>query len=64
MMMGTDLSLKEALENEAEMGLRKYPDSSSAPQDFCGFRDFPGCPVAKTSCSQCRGPGFDPWSGR
>ena len=30
MMMGTDLNLKEALENEAEMGLRKYPNSSSA----------------------------------
>ena len=30
MMMGMDRSLKEALENEAEMGLRKYPDSSSA----------------------------------
>ena len=26
-------------------------------------RDFPGAPVAKTSRSQCRGPGFDPWSG-
>ena len=25
--------------------------------------DFPGCPVAKTLCSQCGGPGFDPWSG-
>ena len=25
--------------------------------------DFPGGPVAKTPCSQCRGPGFDPWSG-
>ena len=25
--------------------------------------DFPGGPVAKTLCSQCRGPGFDPWSG-
>ena len=26
--------------------------------------DFPGGgPVAKTSCSQCRRPGFDPWSG-
>ena len=24
---------------------------------------FPGGPVAKTSCSQCRGPGFDPSSG-
>ena len=23
---------------------------------------LPGGPVAKTSCSQCRGPGFNPWS--
>ena len=26
-------------------------------------RHFPGGPVAKTLQSQCRGPGFDPWSG-
>ena len=25
--------------------------------------DFPGGPVVKTPYSQCRGPGFDPWSG-
>ena len=25
--------------------------------------DFPGDPVAKTLCSQSRGPGFDSWSG-
>ena len=25
--------------------------------------DFPSGLVAKTPCSQCRGPGFDPWSG-
>ena len=25
--------------------------------------DFPGGPVAKTPRSQCRGPGFDAWSG-
>ena len=24
--------------------------------------DFPGGPVAETPDSQCRGPGFDPWS--
>ena len=24
--------------------------------------NFPGDPVAKTPCSQCRGHGFDPWS--
>ena len=27
-------------------------------------RDFPGGPVAKTLCSQHRGPGFNPWSGK
>ena len=27
------------------------------------FRNFPGGPVAKTLCPQCRGPGFNPWSG-
>ena len=27
------------------------------------MRDYPGGPVAETPCSQCRGPGFDPWSG-
>ena len=26
-------------------------------------RDFPGGPVVKTLCSQCRGQGFDPWPG-
>ena len=26
-------------------------------------REFPGGPVAKTPCSRCRGPGFDPWLG-
>ena len=25
--------------------------------------DFPGGPVVKTPHSQCRGLGFDPWSG-
>ena len=27
------------------------------------YRDFPGGPVGRTLRSQCRGPGFDPWSG-
>ena len=27
-------------------------------------RDFSGGPVIKTPCFQCRGPGFDPWSGK
>ena len=25
--------------------------------------DFLGGPVARAPCSQCRGPGFNPWSG-
>ena len=26
-------------------------------------RDFPHGPLARTPCSQCRGLGFNPWSG-
>ena len=26
-------------------------------------RDSSGGPVAETLCSQCKGPGFNPWSG-
>ena len=29
-----------------------------------GMGDFPGGPVVKTPCSQCRGPGFESWSGK
>ena len=28
------------------------------------MRDFPGGPIAETLNSQCRGPTFDPWSGK
>ena len=27
------------------------------------MRDFPGDPVVKALCFQCRGDGFDPWLG-
>ena len=27
------------------------------------YWDFPGSPVVKTLCSQCRGHGFNPWLG-
>ena len=27
------------------------------------LRGFLGGPLAKTPCSQCKGLGFDPWSG-
>ena len=36
--------------------------SSSVPQEV-KQRDFLGGPVTKNSCSQCRGPGFQLWSG-
>ena len=29
-----------------------------------GMGDFLGGPVVKTPRSQCRGPGFEPWSGK
>ena len=29
----------------------------------CWLRHFPGSPVVKTLCFQCRGHGFNPWSG-
>ena len=29
-----------------------------------GIRDFHGGPGVKTPCFQCRGHGFDPWSGK
>ena len=35
--------------------VRKYKNSSN--------RNLPGSPGAKTPSSQCRGPGFEPWSG-
>ena len=28
------------------------------------LREFPGSPVVRTPCFHCRGPGFDPWSGK
>ena len=30
---------------------------------FNRFKDFPGSTAAKTTQSQFRGPGLDPWSG-
>ena len=32
-------------------------------QQETAIGDFPGGPVVKTPHFQCRGPGFDPWSG-
>ena len=50
-------------------GKRTIPESSSIagllgePASKGGERDFSGGPVAKSLCSQCRGPRFDPWPG-
>ena len=45
----------------------KGPHQPSGFSDFglskLNFRDFPGRPVVKTPCSQCRGLRLDPWSG-
>ena len=38
---------------------REFPDNFLK----CQFRDFPGGPVGKTTCSQCRGPGSIPGRG-
>ena len=38
-------------------------DEAQARIKTAGRGDFPGGPVAVTPSSQCRGPGFDPWSG-
>ena len=38
------------------LGQRRHLKSGS-------IRGFPGGPVAKILRSQCRGSGFDPWSG-
>ena len=39
------------------------PESSLMPLYNQSPRDFPGGPVAKTLCSQCKGPGFNHWLG-
>ena len=40
-----------------------FADHNSMRLEINYKRDFPGGPVAKTPCSQCRGLGFHPWSG-
>ena len=40
--------------------LVKHPFMQSPHVGWILFRDLPGGPGAKTPCSQCRGPGFNP----
>ena len=40
-----------------------YLSKENIPFKIDYMWDLPGGPVAKTSCSQFRGPMFDPWLG-
>ena len=42
---------------------KKQSGSESHQKLLKRFGDFPGCPVAKTPCLQCKGHKFQPWSG-
>ena len=68
-LLGENLDWKH---EQTEMGFSLFRllfenASTAKVYSFCNlktfFRDFPDGPVAKTLCSQCRGPGFNPWSG-
>ena len=43
--------------------LMKVKEESEKAGLKCNIQDSPCGPVAKTLCSQCRGPGLDPWTG-
>ena len=43
--------------------LMKVKEESEKAGLKLNIQDFPRGPVAKTLWSQCRGPGFDPWTG-
>ena len=60
------LSMVLGLAAAAPWELVRNADSqalSRTTESNLNFRVFPSGPVAKTPHSQCRGPGFDPWSG-
>ena len=50
-------------EKELKSLLMKVKEESEKAGLKLNIRDFPGAPVAKTLHSQCKGSGFDPWSG-
>ena len=43
--------------------IKKRNCSEKVDNQEQGWGLFPGGPLTKTLCSQCRGPGFDPGSG-
>ena len=53
----SDLKVLENLINFVQEQMRRFAKKKIEA------RNFPGGPVAKTSCFQCRGPGINPWSG-
>ena len=50
-------------EEELKNLLMKVKEKSEKSGLKLNIQDFPRGPVAKTLCSQCRGPGFNPWTG-
>ena len=49
------------LSSAAETGFKQLSKKHAFEEHM--HWDFPGGPMAKTPCFQCRGPGFDPYSG-
>ena len=47
-------------ESKGQGSTDNYENVSSERNEL---KEFPGGPGAETPCSQCRGPGFNPWSG-
>ena len=58
-----DTTLMAESEEELKSLLMKVKEESEKAGLKLNIQDFPCGPVAKTLCSQCRGPGFDPWTG-
>ena len=52
---------EERLETEGSAKEQSGSRRNRHLKSDCG--DFPGGPVVKTARFQCRGRGFDPWSG-
>ena len=58
-----DTTLIAESEEELKSLLMRMKEESEKAGLKLNIRDFPGAPVAKTLHSQCKGSGFDPWSG-
>ena len=53
---------RRGLRKKGQRGrIKKFSGVVSFSQQIL-IQDFPGGPVVKTPCSQCRGPGLEPWS--